>query len=1046
MSCFFKFDFKRKLTVFVLATAILQLNANTFKNETPLKAKAELQQLTVSGTVSDATGPLPGVNIVVKGTTQGTQTDFDGNYSISVNANATLVFSFLGFKTKEVAVGNTSTLNVTLEEDVAGLDEIVVVGYTTRKRGELTGSVSTVKSKDIENTSNRDVAKSLSGRVSGLVVSDRGGYPGSNDFSLLIRGVSTLNNNQPLILIDGVQSGFGTFNQLAPQDIASVSVLKDGAAAIYGNRAANGVIIVTTKRGKSGKPKISLSTSYSLSSFSVTPDLMNSEQYAIYENEIAERNGATLPFTQEQINNFASGEGVSTDWADLTFANSSPETRSSVSISGGSEKTSYFVSGDFIDRQGIFASGDLNFKQTQVRSNLDIKLTDDIKVSVDLSGRFAVDEQPGVDAAFIYKHIYTNLPTEVGQYSNGLYGWGGENGANPRVMSSSQSGFLDRDTNDLRGRIALDWKLDNITEGLSANAYVGLRRMNNNTKSWYTPWTIYRFDDVTGDYNPETGFSQRGQQRILREDFWKFDETLINATLRYNNTFGKHSINTFVGFEQQTSETSNFWAQKQDFPTPDHPYLFAGSSEGIIANGSASESALLSYLGSFAYNFDSKYYLELTVRRDGSSNFGPGKRFDTFYSIGGSWALNKDFLKDVSWIDALNLRASYSVMGNDRIQPFQFLTRYSYGNTNPDSARPNYYVFGETGVTFNGFRSDNVPNPNVTWETAYMSNFALSFALLDNRLTGDVNYFKQRREDILIPRSGNVADFTGIRFPDENLGRVDSHGLEVTLGWADQVNDNFSYNLGFNFTQAKNEIKTFPQPDNVPDALRLEGSPIGSYVVYPTNGIFRDQAQVDATPVKLAGTVEGEPIYVDTNGDDVIDDKDRVRRSTSNIPEIQYGISGGFNYKNWNFNMLLQGQAKAEALVFFDQNGAKPTYVFDQRWTPNNRNSRYPRAFGLNDTYSGSQSGNADNFQGADLWLHDASFLRLKEVEVGYTIPKEVAKFASIKLFARGFNLLTMFSDIADLGLDPEATGYNNFRDATYPSLKMYTFGVNFNF
>lgn len=1041
---------KMMLKLLLLCLMILPLKSFYAKNK--IEINDQFQQI-VTGTVSDSDGVIPGVSILVKGTSKGTSTNFDGRYSINVtDANTILVFSSIGYKTVEVKVGDKSTVNVTLEADVSNLDEVVVVGYTSKKRGETTGSISTLKAEQIENTSNREIAKSLAGRTTGVIVSDRGGYPGSNgDVSILIRGQATLNNNAPLILIDGVQSGIGTFNQLAPQDIANLSILKDGAAAIYGNRAANGVIIVTTKRGKLGKPKINVSTSYSVASFSAFPNLMSSNQYAIYENEIADRNGRALPFTQTDIDKYAAGNDPinfpNTDWAALTFAKNAPETRNSLSISGGNESVKYFVSGDLLSREGMFASGDLNFDQSQLRSNLDIKVTDNLKVSLDLSGRFAKSVEPGVDAGFIYKHIYTNLPTEVGLYANGLPGWGGENGANPRVMSSSESGFQKRDNNDLRARFAVDWKLDNVLEGLKFNGYVGLRKQNYDQTNWYTPWTIYRLDQSTGDYNPETGFSQRGQQRILREDFWKFDETLINATLRYYTTFNDiHSINTFVGFEQQTSETRNFWTQKQNFPTPDHPYLFAGGSEGQIANGSASEAALLSYFASFSYDYDKKYFLDLTYRRDGSSIFGPGNRFGNFYSIGANWAIHKEnFLKDASWLNALNLKGSYSVMGNDRIGAFQWLTRYNFSNTNPNNARPNFYVLGETGTTFGGFRSANVPNPNVTWETAYKKNLGVTFTMLDNRLSGEVNYFHEKREGILVPNSGEVADFTGIQLPSENLGKVNSYGVELTLGWADKIGD-VSYNLGFNLTQAKNKVIYFPQPVNTPDALKLEGSPIGSYIVYPTNGIFKDQAEVDAAPAILPGTIEGEPYYVDSNEDGLIDDADRIRKATSNVPETQYGFTGGINYKNFNFNFLLQGQADAEVLVFFDQNGAKPQYVFDERWTPSNRNSRYPRAFELNDTYSGNQSGNVDNFQGADFWLHDASFLRLKEIELGYTLTKDKTSFADIKIFARGFNLLTMFSDVQKLGLDPEATGYNNFRGATYPSLKMYTFGLNFSF
>jgi TonB-linked SusC/RagA family outer membrane protein len=773
---------------------------------------------------------------------------------------------------------------------------------------------------------------------------------------------------------------------------------------------------------------------------------MDSEQFAIYENEILLRNGGATSdlayHTPEEISNY-----TTTDWSALTFAKTAPESRNSISISGGTEKTKYFVSGDMMNRKGMFASGDLGFKQSQLRSNLDVKITDDVKLSIDLSGRFSENKEPGVNANFIYKHIYTNLPTEIGLHPNGLPAWGGENGANPLVMSSNESGFNEVTTNDLRGRFAIDWKLDKDAKGLSFNSYVGIRRMNNNQKSFYTPWTYYTFDESANEYNPQTGFSQSGQENILRETFWKFDEALINASFRYNNTFNDvHSISAMLAFEQQTTTTSTFYAQATSLPSTDLPYLFAGDPETATNTGTAGEDALLSYFGTLSYDYDKKYFVDLTLRRDGSSRFGPNKKFGNFYSVGGNWAIGKEkFLKDVSWLDALTLRGSHAVMGNDRIPGFQHLAQFSYGNTNPNSARPNYYVFGESGAVFNGYRTGVAPNPNVTWETATMQNIAVAFEMFDRRLTGEVNFYKQKREDILVDNSGVVPDFTGVVLPDENLGRVDSHGVEITLGWADQIGE-VSYNVGFNLTQAKNEVVYLPQPVNTPDALRQEGSQIGSIVVAPTDGIFRDQAHVDATAVKLGGTVEGEPIYRDTNGDGVINDGDFIRVNSSNVPEIQYGLSGGLKYKNFNFNFLLQGQAKADMLVFFDQNGAKPEHVFTQRWTPDNRNSRYPRAFGLNDGYSGIQNGEPENFVGADLWLHDASFLRLKEVEFGYTLSKEKTKFADIKFFARGFNLLTMFSDIQKLGLDPEATGYNNFRGATYPSLKMYTFGLNFTF
>ena len=1062
-----------KVALSFLCLFPLQIFSNSLETENDSKSSEEILapiekvQQTITGTVSDELGALAGVSVLIKGTTTGTSTDFDGNYSLEVDgADAIIVFSYIGYATQEIAVANQTTIDVTLIEDASKLEEVVVLGYTTKKKGEITGSVSIIDSKAIEQSSNKDLAKSLAGRASGFIISDRGGIPGAGNggggntdddaTTILIRGKSTLNNNSPLILIDGIQAA--TFSNLSPQDIASLTVLKDGAAAIYGSRAANGVILVTTKRGKSGKPKINFSTAYNVSSFTRQPNLMSSEQYAIYENEIAQRAGTDLPFTQDQIRNYAAGNDpinfANTDWADLTFAKSSPESRNTLSISGGTENVKYFVSGDILSQQGVYKSGSLKFGQKQVRSNLDIKVSDDIKIGIDLQGSFGDRNRPGASENNIFKQIYTNLPTEVGVYPNGLIGFGGENGQNPLIMSSGESGFINQKNSDLRGKFSLDVKLDKIINGLSFNGFLGIRKQNGDTKSWYTPWTVFTFQEGTGEYIPQSGFTQRGEQRILRESFGKYDETLINATLRYSKLFGEdHSLSTFVGLEKLDSDTRSVYAERRGFPSGDKPELFAGGFDQQQSSGIRSEFARMDFFGSLSYDYAKKYFLDLTVRHDGSSNFGPGKRYGTFPSIGASWALDKEnFLSDVSWINSLRLRGSWSKMGNDRIGPNQFLTLYEYGvainngNPNFDVPQPDYYVFGNPGAIANGFSSSTTPNPDVTWETAIMQNIGLSFSLFDNKLSGDINYFHQKREDILAQRSAAIPDYIGLNLPAENFGEVKNFGYEFELAWNDTVGKNWSYNFGMNFSQAKNEVIFLAEAADVQESLKREGTPIDSYLVYPTNGIFRDQAQVDATPAKLDGTVEGDPFYLDTNGDGEINAQDRVRIGSSNIPEIQYGIFGGINYKAFSLNFLFQGQAEAETLVFFDQGGAKPDFVFNQRWTPNNRDAAFPRAFPQGDGISGNQNGNIENFQGADLWLQDASFVRLKEVELGYTLSKDITKIGDIRLFVRGYNMFTFFSDIYDLGLDPEATSYNNFRDATYTPLKTYTFGLNFSF
>nr|WP_320117311.1 TonB-dependent receptor [uncultured Marinifilum sp.] len=1042
---FFRIAQFSALGIFLGISQVMATNSNSQNS-----SETVIAQTSVSGTVKDNTGAtLPGVSVIVKGTTTGTITNIDGYFEMSnLNEGDVLVVSFVGMKAQEIVYTGQTSIDVVLVEDTIGLNEVVAIGYTTRKKGELTGSVSTIKSEEIAKTSNQDLAKSLAGKVTGLIVADRGGYPGDNDMTLLIRGKSTLNNNSPLILIDGVTAG--SFSHLAPQDIASLTVLKDGAAAIYGARAANGVILITTKRGKSGKPKFNFSSSVNISSFSVSPDLMSSEQYAIYENEIEDRYGRDPRFTQDQIDKYAAGNDPnypSTDWYDLTFADYAPEYRSSLSISGGSDNVSYFVSGDYKDQTGMYESGDLGYKQYQVRSNLDIKLHEKFKLGVDLSGRFGEQEEPGVGSSYIYKHIYTNEPTEVGVYPNGLPGWGGENGANPYVMSSSESGFVDKTTNDLRGKLSYDWDLSALTEGLRFKGFTSYRRQNSDTKSWYTPWSTYTYQEGTGEYVEQLGFSQDGKESILKESFWKFDELMLNAVVHYKKTFNEdHNISAFAGYEYFSSEERSFWVQKKDFPSDNHPELFAGSDEGMQSSGTSSEWGRVNYFGSFSYDYQKKYFLDMTIRRDGSSNFGE-KKFGTFPSVAASWAINKEaFMENISWLNALKLRASWAQMGNDRVSGFQYLYEYNYGGGG--WAKPNSYIFGTPGVQYNSYSSGTVPNEDITWETADMKNIGLSFSLFDYRLSGDINYFYQKREDILVDQAASIPLFSGLdssRLPAINMGKVDNFGWEFELNWKDKVGE-VDYNFGVNLTQAKNEVKFMDEAADVPEWRKEEGHPMDSYIVFPTAGIFKDQAQVDATDVKIDGTVEGEPIYLDTDGNGKIDDNDKIRSYTSNVPEIQFGIHGGVSYKNFNMSFLFQGQTKAKMLVFFDQAGAKPEYVFNKRWTADNRNSRYPRAFGQADKYSSNQSGNDNKFQGADFWLHDASFLRLKEIELGYTFTKDKLKFGDLKVFVKGFNLLTMFSDVYDLGLDPEANGYDNFRQSTYPSMKSYTFGFNLSF
>ncbi|MBN7813341.1 TonB-dependent receptor [Algoriphagus sp. H41] len=1024
--------------VFLLGAALHPIaQAQPLDTESGVTPAGTYQQKQVKGVVSDETGQgMPGATVLEKGTTNGTVTGADGEYQLTVADDAVLVFSFIGYKTLEIPVGESAVVNALLALDDSELDEVVVVGYGTRTRGELTGSVSTVNSDDIARSSTSNLSKSLAGKVPGLIVADRGGYPGTDQTTFLIRGTSTLNNNAPLIILDGVPTA--NFSFLAPGDIESITVLKDAAAAIYGARAANGVILVTTKRGKEGKAVVNFTTSNQWGAFTRVPQMMNSEQYAIYKNEVNERNGNPAEFSQEEIAKYAANNDPinypNTDWYDLTMRDYSFETRNSLSISGAAKNVRYFVSGNQFNQGGLFESGDLNFKQYQIRSNLDITISDMLSFGADLYGTNDKRTQPGVDAGFIHKQLQVNLPTRVGQYPNGLYGLGAENGANPAVMASAASGFNESVYNELRGRFFMALNLDKVTKGLSAKAIARYILSNNKGKEFNDTWTVYDYDQATGQYIPFRGFNfNTGDFLSLTDSHDKTDDQYYSVQINYDRTFDRHSIKGFVAFEQMSGHSSSFSAYKRDLISAEHPSLFAGGQEGQSSTGVESEYGRLNYFGSVSYDYRKKYLLDFTLRYDGSSVFAPDKQFGLFPGVSAGWVLSEeDFMAgSQEWMSFLKLRASWAKMGNDRVPGFQYLRQYRYGGYNGQIQ--NFYFFGEIPTQYNAFYNSNVPNPDITWETADSKNIGVSFAMFGDKLSGDFNYFFQKRSNILIQRNASIPDYAALQLPQENLGIVNSFGYEAELNYTNTKGE-LTYRVGGNFTMAENKIVYMDEAANVPEYRKQEGHPMNSFVIYPSDGLFKTQEEVDQTVAKIPGTVPGDVKYVDTDGDGKITGADQIRKYTSPVPRLQYGLSGALMYKNFELNVLLQGQGEAEIEVRYDNEGNRPAFLFEQRWTPENTDAAYPRAFGLNDTYNSRLS---------NVWIRNASFVRLKDMEIAYNVPENLMKFARVRVYVRGSNLLT-FDHMKDLkGFDPEMSRYYNFEAGLYGPLKTYTIGAN---
>lgn len=1038
------------ISIFLSTMQLIQANSvSGYSLNSESSLNVPTPQKSISGSVVDkSNSPIIGASVISKGTTNGTTTDIDGKFSLSgLSDEAILVVSYVGMKQQEILVGNKSVLKIVLEDDAIAIEEVVAIGYVNRKKGELTGSVSTVKTDVIMRSSNSNVAKSLAGKVSGLIINDRGGYPGDNDMTMLIRGKATLNDNSPLIVIDGVPGG--SLSYLAPSDIESITVLKDAAAAIYGARAANGVLLVTTARGKTGKPVVTINSSAKMSAFTRVPTMMNSVQFTTYMNEIAARNNGALPYTEEAIAKYAAGDDPinypNTNWYDLTMKDFSNQYRNSITIAGGSDNVKYFVSGDMMNEGGMYKSGALNFNQNQLRSNLDIKINKYMKLGVDVSAVRGVQNEPGANKSFINKQLQANLPIYVAQYPNGLYGVGSENGSNPLVMTTNASGFMKQQTDELKSRFTLDIDLGWITEGLSIKGTTSLTSRNIDTKDFKSTWTVYNYNAGTDTYDPVNGFNfATGNYLSVLDRHRKYNEDYYSGQLNYVREFGNHTVRAFAAFEQVSGHWAEFEAYKKNLVSAEHPDLFAGEIEGQTSTGVTEQWGRVNYFGSVSYDYDKKYLIDFTLRRDGSGNFAQGKQFGTFPGVSVGWLISKEsFMESTnSWLNILKLRASWAKMGNDRIPGFEYYTKYTYGgyptlsgaflaNTNR-----NFYFFGETPVLANSFYNSNVPNPNVTWELADTKNLGLNFSVFNNKLSGDVNYYFQNRTNILTRREASIPDYAALQLPNENIGEVNSYGYEFELSYKDKIG-NVNYNIGGNLTIAKNKVVYLDEPENVPVWRKQEGRPIGSIVMYKTDGLFIDQADVDNTPAKLAGTKPGDIKYVDVDGNGSITDNDMIRSDFSNIPEIQYGIFGGVSYKGFEINALVQGQAKARLEILYDNEGNRPAYLYELRWTPENTNAQYPRAFGLSDTY---------NTKTSDFWMEDATFVRLKELEIAYSLPKNIISFANVKLMLKGTNLLTIDKLKKLKGFDPEMARYRNFTDGLYQPLKTFTLGLNLQF
>ncbi|NLP57097.1 TonB-dependent receptor [Lutibacter sp. B1] len=993
------------------------------------------QNYEIKGNVLDASGaPLPGVSIIVKNTTKGITTDFDGNFSLpNVQIGETLVFSYVGFTTKEVVVSDSNFLNITLIEDLQSLDEVVVVGYGTQKKREVTGAVSVVGSETLETLKPVKMEQALQGTVSGVNVTTTSGAPGA-DISIRIRGIATNGDNKPLTIIDGY---IGELALLNPNDVETITVLKDAQAAIYGSTAANGVILITTKMGKkNAKAKISYNTYFGLQETSKKLNVLNATEYAALLNESYVSGGKQIPYPD------LTGIGRGTDWQDEVLEENVPIISHDLSISGGSEKITYLVSGSHLDQEGIIGKKKSGFLRNTARISLGAELSDNLKLKTNVIytyfNRKTLPE--GGNASVLLNAV--NSPSTLTPYdANGDYtvfpiGNLGNEMINPLAQIANT--YNDYNFKKISGNFGLDYT---IFEGLVLSSSIGFNTSNSEGKSFakIVDYGGKVFDVARSSVN----------QNTENANDYSFD---IYAT--YTKEISDHKIVGTIGntiFKEWGNhlEANGFDVPNNTWKNADISLTTGAPAEGIIPVSSWNwDERKLSYFARLQYDFKGKYLLSAMIRRDASTKFGPGNKVGYFPSFTAGWIVSdENFFGESNIVSFLKLRGSYGTLGNDRIPTNGYISQLSGEAT---------YVFD--GSLINGVATGQIPNPNLKWEEARKFDVGIDMKLFNDKVSIIADYFIDTREDLLIPYipvSGILGPGApGAASPTINAGTVENKGFEFSVDYKNNFSDDFSMNIGYNVTFLKNEVTEINGTDFIeggvfgisqPAPSRMEvGEPIGYFYGYKTDGIFQNQDEVDAHPSQIALGAESAPgdfRYVDTNNDGVIDVNDRTNIGDP-IPDATMGLNLQFNYKALDFSMYTFASVGNDMVrnyesIYPDANNLN--YVLD-RWTGEGTSNKTPRvttAASVNNVFS-------------EYYVEDASYVRIQNIQLGYTINPvflEKSGVDKLRLYASINNLYT-FTKYK--GFDPGASSGDpiggGIDDGFYPIPRTYMVGLNINF
>jgi TonB-linked SusC/RagA family outer membrane protein len=1007
------------------------------------------QQKQVTGTVRDDSGEaVIGASILETGTTNGTVTDLDGAFTLTVRSDAAVLqISYIGYKTQEVSVSGRTNLLIILSEGAETLEEVVIVGYGVQKKESVIGAISQVTNKELLRSPAANISQAIAGKIPGVITTQTSGAPGSDDVSIYIRGIATFaGDGQPLVLVDGVER---SFSQIAPDDIETISVLKDASAtAVYGVRGANGVMLITTKRGKDQKPVVSLTANWQFQSPTRSDTYLNSYNSVLLLEEALANDGLPSQYSAADLEMFrksSAGQlsGVdallypNVDWYDAILNDYAPVQRYNLSVQGGTQHMRYYVSGEYYDQDGLYKNlstdkygnkSNTSYRRFAFRGNMDLFLVKDLTLSVNFGTRFEERNGPNTTDTSTFNEVFyeinhtpgwlfpVNYIVNNGEEEMTLYG-GSSQYQNNIAGQLAKGGFY-RATNTINEtNFTADYKMDWLTKGLSAKAMLSFDYDSYYNRLFSADFATYELNDrgnyqsifAYNQFNSDTELAYAGNNQTTTYKLY------MEAQLNYARRFGNNDVTAMILYNQ------NDYRYQADL---------AKRYQGLV--------------GRVTYGYDDRYLAEFNAGYNGSENFMKGRRFGFFPSFSLGWRIsNEKFMENTQeWLNNLKIRASYGQVGNDIYMINSIQQRFLYEEK--WSQISNDYYFGQTGVT--GIYESQYPNYGVTWERANKYNLGLEFGLWNGLLNGTVDLFHEQRNDILTSYLTR-PEWVGVVMAAGNLGEARNRGYEIELKHFNTIGKDLNYTVSLSYTHAKNEIINMDEPDLKTDYRKREGHPIDQYFGLISEGYVTaaDLANPDF-PVSTFGTVKvGDLKYKDMNKDGFIDERDETFIGYSYIPENTYSLSLGAEYKGWGINLMFQGvdhvsrYYDAEAQFAF-VDGGKVKEIHQGRWNPalseseNLAGATYPLLH--YDTYSNH------NQRVNSFFLKNGAFVRLKNIELGYTLPKkwtDVVGMSECRLYVNGNNLITW--DHLDGLIDPESNGSNR-----YPIMKTMNFGMNIKF